>query len=197
MTDTAAYQLCLASASPRRAELLERIGLSALVYPVDIDESVLQAELPSDYVNRLAREKAEAGYRRHGQGLPTLGSDTAVVIDREILGKPRDKAHAVAMLQQLSGREHVVYTGVALVADGVTRSLVQKSRVQFTTLTSEVCERYWETGEPCDKAGAYGIQGVGATFVREISGSFSGVMGLPLFETAELLSKANIPIMDG
>lgn len=196
MTDTVDYQLCLASASPRRAELLERIGLSALVYPVDIDESVLQAELPSDYVNRLAREKAEAGYRRHGQGLPTLGSDTAVVIDREILGKPKDKAHAVAMLQQLSGREHVVYTGVALVVDGFTRSLVQKSRVQFTTLTPQMCERYWETGEPCDKAGAYGIQGIGATFVREISGSFSGVMGLPLFETAELLSKANIPIMD-
>lgn len=186
--------LILASASPRRKALLEQIGVSCLSVPVDLDESVLPGELPEAYVRRLALAKAQAGWRKQGQQGTALGSDTSVVIDSEILGKPADGAEAVAMLQRLSGKTHQVMTAVALVSARQTDSCVVTTDVSFKTLTLEECHRYWNTGEPHDKAGGYGIQGLGAVFVTSIRGSYSGVVGLPLAETAELLYKHGINV---
>jgi len=183
--------LCLASVSPRRRELLSQIGVSHVVLGADIDEAVLPGETPSDYVSRLAREKALA-IRRGGQHLPVLAADTTVVVNGKVFGKPRDRAEAVDMLAELSGRAHEVLTAVAL-ADlrGVAERL-SSSTVRFRNLTREECVAYWGTGEPRDKAGGYAIQGLGAVFVESLRGSYSGVMGLPLFETGELLREAGI-----
>jgi septum formation protein len=184
--------LCLASASPRRRELLTQIGVPHTVVAAHVDESAHAEEDPREYVVRLAREKAIA-VRRRGEALPVLAADTTVVLDEVIFGKPADRAGCVAMLQKLSGRTHDVLTAVALATSTDLQSRVSTSAVRFRTLSVEECEAYWETGEPRDKAGGYAIQGLGAVFVEWLSGSFSGVMGLPLFETAELLSAAGIP----
>lgn len=186
--------LILASASPRRKALLEQIGVSCVPAPVDLDESVLPNESPETYVRRLAVAKARAGLQKHaGQGC-ALGSDTSVVINGEILGKPADESEAVAMLQRLSGKTHQVMTAVALVSSERTDSCVVVTDVTFRNLTLEECRRYWLTGEPHDKAGGYGIQGLGAVFVTAIRGSYSAVVGLPLAETAELLYKHGINV---
>jgi septum formation protein len=183
--------LCLASVSPRRRELLSQIGVPHVVVGAGIDEAFLPAETPRDYVTRLAREKALA-IRRGGQRLPVLAADTTVVVDGKVFGKPRDQAEALHMLGELSGRAHEVLTAVALAdARGVAARL-SSSTVQFRTVSREECLAYWETGEPRDKAGGYAIQGLGAVFIESLSGSYSGVMGLPLFETAELLRAAGI-----
>jgi septum formation protein len=188
--------LCLASVSPRRRELLSQIGVTHIVTGADIDEAALPGEVPRDYVTRLAREKAMA-IRRRGQPLAVLAADTTVVLDGEIFGKPRDREDAIRMLNHLSGRAHEVLTAVALAhSDGIAERL-SSSTVRFRSLSHEECAAYWETGEPRDKAGAYAIQGLGAVFIESLSGSYSGVMGLPLFETGELLRAAGIACWGG
>jgi septum formation protein len=187
-------KLILASASPRRKELLGQIGVKFSVQPVDIDEQPLLGELPADYVQRLAREKAESCFLLTDKSSAVLGSDTTVVFAGEILGKPADKEDAVAILMRLSGNTHQVLTAVAVKSvDHMFISLVTTD-VTFKTLTKAQCYAYWESGEPQDKAGSYGIQGLGAVFVEKIEGSYSAVVGLPLAETAEILEKFDIPI---
>jgi nucleoside triphosphate pyrophosphatase len=183
--------LCLASVSPRRRELLSQIGVPHVVVGAGIDEAFLPAETPRDYVTRLAREKALA-IRRSGQRLPVLAADTTVVVDAKMFGKPRDQAEAVQMLGELSGRAHQVLTAVALADSHGVADRLSSSTVRFRPVSREECLAYWETGEPRDKAGGYAIQGLGAVFIESLSGSYSGVMGLPLFETAELLRAAGI-----
>jgi septum formation protein len=180
----------LASQSPRRRELLAQIGIRHDVISVDLDETPRTGEVPAEYVLRLALAKARAGHALRPDR-PVLGADTAVVLDDRILGKPLDRADAIAMLAQLSGREHRVLTAVALVGEREETRL-SVSHVQFRPIDPAEAAAYWETGEPADKAGGYAVQGLGALFVESISGSYSGVMGLPLFETGELLRRAAI-----
>jgi septum formation protein len=188
--------LCLGSVSPRRRELLTQIGVAFVVAAPDIDESVRSGESPAQYVTRLAQEKALA-IRRAGQRLPVLAADTTVVVDGELFAKPRDRAEAVHMLGVLSGRTHEVLTAIALADSRGVATRLNSSTVRFRRISQEESLAYWETGEPRDKAGAYGIQGFGAVFVESISGSHSGIMGLPLFETAQLLQAAGIPHWNG
>ncbi len=180
----------LASASPRRSELLQQIGVAHQVRPVDADESTRFDEAPADYVVRLARAKAEALWKQltQDQRLPVLGSDTTVALGRTILGKPANRADGIAMLRQLSGHTHQVYTGVALRSENGIESRLSVSDVTFRSLSDVEIESYWATGEPADKAGGYAVQGRAAGFIARIEGSYSGIMGLPLFETAELLA---------
>jgi septum formation protein len=189
------HELILASASPRRHELLRQIGISYRVEVSDADESMLPEEKPGDYVQRVACLKAEAVARRNNYRLPVLAADTSVVIGGEILGKPVDRAEAASMLRRLSGRVHEVYSAVVLIFPGnAPASALNITRVQFAELEEEWIEAYCATGEPMDKAGAYGVQGCAAHRIREIHGSYSGVMGLPLFETVELLNSAGFPL---
>jgi len=182
--------LCLASASPRRAELLRQIGVGFEVLPAAIDETPVSGEPVETYVQRMAREKALAVVARPRDFAPVLGADTAVVIDGDILGKPVDRAMALAMLQRLSGRSHRVMSAVCLVTPEDCALQLNISQVRFRELRADEIARYWDSGEPRDKAGAYAIQGRGAEFVANLEGSFSAVMGLPLFETAQLLRAA-------
>lgn len=183
--------VCLASVSPRRRELLTQIGVPHKVVGAHIDETAHPGEMPRGYVMRMARQKALA-VRDRGEALPVLAADTTVVLDDVIFGKPRDRDEGVAMLQRLSGRTHEVMTAVAVAdARGVALRL-NVSSVRFRKLTTEECSAYWETGEPHDKAGGYAVQGAAAVFIESLSGSYSGVMGLPLFETAELLRDAGV-----
>jgi septum formation protein len=183
--------LCLASVSPRRRELLAQIGVTFTVAAADIDETALSGEIPREYVARLARDKALAVVRG-GERLPVLAADTTVVLEGRIFGKPRDRAEALSMLGSLSGRTHEVLTAVALVdARGVSQRL-SASSVRFRSVSAQEWAAYWETGEPGDKAGGYAIQGLAAVFIESLAGSYSAVMGLPLFETAELLREAGI-----
>lgn len=186
----------MASGSPRRRELLAQIGVSYQILSVVVDETPLAGEDPSHYVSRLALAKARAGHASL-QGLalrPVLGADTSVVVDGTILGKPRDQTEGLAMLAALSGRTHQVLSAVALVAGASEAARVQESQVRFRPLTASECQAYWDTGEAADKAGAYAIQGRAAAFIIELIGSYSGVMGLPLFETSELLRDFAISI---
>ncbi|HET8883169.1 MAG TPA: nucleoside triphosphate pyrophosphatase [Solimonas sp.] len=187
-----APQLLLASQSPRRAELLRQIGVRFVVAPADIVERVAPGEAATDYARRIALEKARAGWRRSAQTLPVLGADTDVVLDGRILGKPRDRADALAMLAALSGREHEVCSAVAIVHDACEAVALSVTQVRFGAISPAQAAAYWASGEPADKAGAYGIQGLGALFVSEMRGSYSGVVGLPLFETAALLKQFGI-----
>lgn len=187
--------LVLASASPRRKELLEQIGLPFRVAPVNVDEAVLPDEDPAHYVERLARAKAEAGIELlNDADALVLGSDTTVVCDGVILGKPASREEGLAMLRQLSGRSHKVMTAVALAGLYGCYARLAITEVHFRLLTEEEIIAYWDTGEPADKAGGYGIQGKGAVFVSAIYGSYSAVVGLPLQETAELLAEAKQPV---
>ncbi len=193
-----ALQIYLASASPRRRELLRQIGVSYRLLPVAVDETPLPEEIPAAYVARLAQAKAQTGLQILGRRkpYPVLGADTAVVIDGVILGKPNHRQEGLAMLALLSGREHQVLSAVALATATRDRVTVQESRVRFRQLTVAECEAYWNSGEPLDKAGGYAIQGRAAAFIAELHGSYSGVMGLPLFETAELLRQFDIAVID-
>lgn len=182
-------RITLASRSPRRAELLRQIGVEFITVDVDIDETPQPGELAADYVLRLALAKACCGRDASAPVLPVLGSDTAVVVDGEIFGKPRDRGHALAMLARLSGRSHQVLTAVALVTDSAETTCLRQSTVHMRAISPEEANAYWETGEPAGKAGAYAIQGRGAMFIEHLEGSYSGVMGLPLFETAALLAR--------
>jgi septum formation protein len=186
----------LASASPRRRELLRQIGVPYRLLRVEVDEILLSGERPHDYVARLALAKALTGCETLGRRrpCPVLGADTAVVVDGAILGKPRDREEGLAMLARLSGRDHRVLSAVALATPARNAVKVQESRVRFRELQPSECAAYWDTGEPLDKAGGYGIQGGAAAFVTELHGSYSGVMGLPLYETAELLREFGIDL---
>lgn len=187
-------QLVLASASPRRSELLNQIGIRHLIKTVDIDESPWPHESPLCYVERVASEKSAACRSLLQNDLPVLAADTCVVCDGIIMGKPENKPHAVAMLSKLSGRVHQVYSAVSLRGEHHWQA-VSVNEVKFRTLSHEEIEAYWHTGEPCDKAGAYAIQGLASIFIESITGSFSGVMGLPLYETAQLLAKQGISVI--
>jgi septum formation protein len=186
----------LASASPRRRDLLRQIGVEHRLLGVEVDEAVIAGEAPEGYVRRLAAAKARCGWEglaaAGAESAPVLGADTAVVLDGRIIGKPRDRADALTILGGLSGRTHEVLTAVALCDATVERAALSRSRVSFRALSADECARYWDTGEPRDKAGAYAIQGLAAVFVTDLAGSYSGVMGLPLFETAQLLAQAGV-----
>jgi|SRR6266404_1488222 len=183
----------LASGSPRRRELLQQIGVPFRVVSAAVDEAVRSAETAPTYVLRLAAAKAEAGWEASlGSPAPVLAADTAVVLDGRILGKPADGRDAVGLLGQLSGRTHEVLTAVALRTAKGLQSRISRSEVTFRSIDAGEARAYWETGEPSDKAGAYAIQGLGAVFIADLRGSYSGVMGLPLFETADLLSGVGI-----
>jgi septum formation protein len=183
----------LASGSPRRRQLLSQIGFSFQLLKVDVDESVAPGEAARDYVVRLAEAKATAGRRAVPPGAAAvLGADTAVVINGTILGKPSGGEDGERMLRLLSGRTHEVLTAVALATGEALTSLVSASEVTFREIGEAEAREYWRSGEPRDKAGGYAIQGYGAVFVSELRGSYSGVMGLPLFETAELLRAAGV-----
>ena len=186
----------LASASPRRRELLRQIGVSYRRVRTEVDETPLPDETPHDYVIRLALLKARTGCAALGrrQPAPVLGADTAVVVDNAILGKPRDRDEGLAMLALLSGRAHRVLSAVALAIPARDAVEVQESLVRFRALTPAECAAYWDSGEPLGKAGGYAIQGRAAAFITELHGSYSSVMGLPLFETAELLRAFGIPL---
>ncbi len=186
----------LASASPRRQELLRQVGIAFEVLPSNIAEVRLPDETPPAYVQRVAADKA-----RHVAGLvtagtlpvrPVLGADTEVVVDDDILGKPRDRAHAAQMLARLAGRSHQVLTGLCLLANGREFTQVCESRVSFAPLTAAQIHRYLASGEADDKAGAYAIQGRAAGFIARLEGSYSGVMGLPLYELRGVLEQAGI-----
>jgi len=191
----AANFVYLASSSPRRRDLLLQIGVAFRLLAVSVDETVRPGEEPDSYVLRLAQAKAEAGWplREAGSGAAVLAADTAVVLDGSILGKPRDGSDGESMLLRLSGKSHQVLTAVALRHEGGAQSRVSRSRVTFRSIGAAEARRYWETAEPRDKAGGYGVQGLGGVFVADLRGSYSGVMGLPLFETAELLDAAGVP----
>ncbi len=182
--------LLLASASPRRRELLWQIGVAHRVAVADIDEQARAGEAAPECVRRLALAKAVKLWQGE---LPVLGADTAVVLDGVMLGKPRDREDALAMLARLSGRTHRVLTAVALLDRRGSEVRLSDSEVRFRQLEPAECARYWDSGEPRDKAGGYAIQGLGAVFVSELRGSYSGVMGLPLLETASLLDAAGVP----
>ncbi len=185
--------IILASASPRRQELLNQIGVRYTVCTVDIDESPLANESPLAYVQRLAAKKSAACAAKLQTTLPVLAADTAVILGEMIMGKPKDKEDALTMLRLLSGQTHQVYSAISL--RGLEHSqAVSITDVTFKNLSEQEILNYWHSGEPVDKAGAYAIQGKGSVFVVSISGSFSGVVGLPLYETAQLLLKQGIGI---
>jgi septum formation protein len=178
----------LASASPRRRALLTQLGLKFDVVPVDIDESVRPGEDSAEYVQRVAREKSRVAWSGLARGgPPVLAADTAVVVDQDIFGKPVDEADAIRMLTLLAGRTHTVLTAVSVRNDARDIVDLSCSTVRFRTISPAQIKDYWRSGEPDGKAGAYAIQGLGAIFVEEIHGSYSGVMGLPLYETARIL----------
>jgi septum formation protein len=185
----------LASVSPRRSELLRQIGVRFEVRPAAIDETWLTDEAPDAYVLRLAAAKAAAVWRvlPPDERAPVLAADTAVIVDDDVLGKPAGAADAERMLEQLSGRSHRVLTAVALCAADRSEALLSVSEVRFRATTAAERSAYCATGEPLDKAGGYGIQGHAAVFVESLQGSYSGVVGLPLFETAALLARCGVP----
>ena len=192
-------QIILASASPRRFELLQQINVRTIVQSVDIDESQKADEPVMDYVQRLAMEKAQCGFEtvENKQKLPVLGADTVVEVNGVILGKPESRLQAKKMLQQLSGQKHTVHTSVAIVTEDENYIDTSSSQVYFKKLEEQEIDCYLATGEADDKAGAYAIQGIAAQFIKKLKGSFSGVMGLPLFETAQLLIHCGVlPLHD-
>lgn len=196
----------LASRSARRRDLLKQIGIrhnillmrEALSRPADVDETPLPEESPADYVYRITHTKSEAGWLRLKQRglplLPVLAADTTVVLDGRILGKPQDIGHAEEMLHALSGQEHQVYTAVGLTFQGQTRLRLSTTTVRFRDISPREIQAYIASGEPHDKAGAYAIQGKAAAFIINIDGSYSGVVGLPLFETSQLLEETGISV---
>ncbi|MCF6434849.1 Maf family protein [Pseudoalteromonas sp. MMG022] len=184
-----ALSLYLASASPRRKQLLSQLGYDFIQFSVDADESQLNDETPLAHVERLACLKAQMAVAKGYTDRPVLGSDTVVVIDNTALGKPRDKQDFMATMARLSGRTHQVYTAIALANSTRIVSKVVCTDVTFKSLSEQELEDYWHSGEPLDKAGGYGIQGLGGKFVTRLSGSYFAVMGLPLYETDELIKE--------
>lgn len=189
--------IILASASARRQELLNQIGVRFTVRSQDIDESIRSGELPADYVMRMAQEKAVSALNadKDSDSTLVLAADTSVVCDTDVLGKPVDEEDAVAMLGRLSGREHRVLSAVTLANQSRQRTLLCESRVRFREISVAEAREYYRSGEPDGKAGSYAIQGYAAVFVEQLTGSYSGVMGLPLFETAQLLAEFAVPVL--
>jgi len=183
--------LFLASQSPRRAELLAQLGLQFETVFSPIEETALPKESPESYVLRMGVEKAIAGYNKlPGKDIWVLGSDTAVVIDGKVLGKPKNECDAKRMLNLLSGKTHQVLSSIAVIHDGAVHSELNQTQVTFSSLSEVEIDLYWQTGEPMGKAGAYAIQGKAAQFIENIQGSYSGVMGLPLFELKQVLTES-------
>lgn len=192
-------QICLASASPRRSELLRQIGVGFTVQAANIDETPHAGESAEQFVQRMALSKAKAvqqnlqQYAQPGQtSLPVLGADTIVIADECIMGKPGCRDEAFAMWRKLSASTHRVLTAIALVAQEYSDIVVSVSEVSFRSISDEEMEQYWSSGEPTGKAGAYAIQGLGAVFVSRLEGSYSAVMGLPLYETDQLLRRYDV-----
>ena len=185
--------LILASQSPRRKELLTQLGYQFHSISADIDETVMGNETPHDYVTRLALEKAKYVAQDQPNNVAVLGSDTSVVYQNTILGKPENLTESLKMLTMLSNNTHQVLTAVAVAQGQKTQTIVVTTDVTFKALSVNEIENYWHTNEPQDKAGSYGIQGIGGQFVTHINGSYSAVVGLPLFETAQLLAQFNLP----
>jgi septum formation protein len=187
------YSIILASASPRRRELLKQLAVTFKVAPADIDESIIEGETPTNYVLRMSREKALAGMEQNGTEFPVLGSDTIVVLNDKIMGKPESQTEAASMLMRLSGQTHHVYSAVALALrpERVLNTL-NITAVTFGKMSMDWIKTYCQSDEPMDKAGAYAVQGGAGQYISRIDGSYSGVMGLPLYETAELLRQAEI-----
>jgi len=196
---TATTQIYLASQSPRRRELLQQIGIKFRVLVPDVNEAALPREVPADYVERIAQIKAEVTWmrvvERRMKRHPVLAADTAVILGRRILGKPQSDAEAAAMLQALSGRTHQVITAVAMAHEGKIKLARSETSVTFRRLSPSEITHYVQTREPHDKAGAYAIQGFAAAFISRIDGSYSGVMGLPLFEASRLLKSFGIQVL--
>jgi septum formation protein len=190
--------IILASASPRRVELLKQIAVRTIVQAVDIDETQKHGEPVLDYVQRLAREKAQRGFDtiENPHQLPVLGADTVVEVNGVILGKPENRQHAKNMLQQLSGKKHTVHNSVAIVTEEKCLLDTSSTQVYFKVLQQQEIAHYLATGEADDKAGSYAVQGIAAQFIKNINGSFSGVMGLPLYETAQLLKQCGVLPLD-
>jgi|TARA_B110000908_G_scaffold163684_1_gene210547 septum formation protein len=191
--------IILASASARRQELLSQIGVRFTVRSQDIDESIRSGELANDYVTRMAQEKAGSALNalrvnEDSSDAVVLAADTSVVCDADVLGKPANEADAVGMLRLLSGREHRVLSAVTLATQVNQRTVLSESRVRFREISIDEAQQYYRSGEPMGKAGAYAIQGYAAVFVEQLIGSYSGVMGLPLFETAQLLAEFSVPV---
>lgn len=180
-------KLVLASGSPRRRELLSQLGYQFEILVPNVEEKRLDEESPVQYVERLSKDKALAGLNMADQNAVVLGSDTIVVQDNRVLEKPQDLPHAKQMLQHLSGARHQVMTAVTVASKHKHTSVVVTTEVWFKPLSDQEIEQYWQTGEPCDKAGSYGIQGLGGRFVTRIEGSYHAVVGLPLYETDQLL----------
>ena len=185
-------RLILASRSPRRSELLARMGLRFEVRAVDVDETLRPGEAAADYVVRLAVAKARGAFAGPDSDAITLGADTAVILDGRILGKPAGREEGTAMLLALSGRAHQVMTGIAVHADTGTRSRCVAAEVRFRVIEAWEAEAYWQTGEGADKAGGYGIQGIGGIFAQSVCGSYSAVVGLPVAETEEILRDSGL-----
>lgn len=206
--DSLSVNFYLASQSPRRALLLKQLGLDFKVLDTDIDESLVVPEEPGDYVSRMAQEKSLQGLKCLDQSnspvkhATVLGADTVIVFNQQVLGKPINAADAKEMLLALSGHSHDVLTGIWLCQrqfDGSMRQegIISQTKVTFRAITEDEIEWYWQTGEPKDKAAGYAIQGKGAIFIEHISGSYSGVMGLPLYETAQLMARFGFPLTKG
>lgn len=187
-------ELHLASSSPRRRELLKAMGLTFSFAAVDVDEERLPAEPAAEMVERLAVLKVSAALPRDGV---VIGADTAVTLGEQVFGKPRSESDGIGMLMALSGNTHEVLTGVAVAAAGRVATAVSRSKVAFRDIDPAEARQYWQSGEPGDKAGGYAIQGLGGVFVRELRGSYTGVVGLPMFETAQLLAAAGIDVLRG
>lgn len=189
-----APELWLASRSPRRTELLRQIGVRFETIPADVPEDRLPGQSPRDYALAVAQAEARTGAALAPYPLPVLGADTDVVIDGDILGKPRDRDHALEMLARLSGRTHEVYSAVAVIHADRARveTALSVTRVEFAPIDPHQAAAYWASGEPRGKAGAYAIQGAAARWVRSIHGSYSGVVGLPLYETTQLLARCGV-----
>jgi septum formation protein len=188
-------QVYLASKSPRRLELLKQIGITPIVLDCDVPEIMNANESAIGFASRIALCKAEAGQKQIHSLAPVIGADTIAVLDNKILGKPRDKNHGIEMLKLLSGNTHQVITAVAITNGNLIKQCVVENEVSFAHLTPEEIESYWETGEPCDKAGAYAIQGKAAAFITYLKGSYSAVVGLPLYETLNLLGEFGIQVL--
>ena len=190
-------QVYLASASPRRQELLGQIGVNFQQLSVNVEEQKDEAETPEQYIKRVALDKAIAGWNAEARvlSIPVLGADTEVVVDGQVMGKPQDHRHAMEMLDKLSGKEHQVISVVAVVQGSRQQLLVNLNKVHFRDLSQEEKQAYCESGEPFGKAGGYGIQGLAAAFISDLEGSYTGVMGLPLYETSVLLREFGIDVL--
>jgi septum formation protein len=187
------HAIILASASPRRRELLKQLAVTFKVAPADIDESIVEGETPTSYVLRMSREKALAGFAQNGADKPSLGSDTIVVMNDRIMGKPESQTEAASMLMRLSGNTHHVYSAVALALNRErVLNTLNITAVSFGKMPMEWIKWYCQSDEPMDKAGAYAVQGGAGQYISRIDGSYSGVMGLPLYETAEMLRQAGL-----